>query len=92
MLTLDTYRKAQILGHNIVIYSCISNLTLTVILHQNVKKNLRSYLRCSDMYVKAAHTMDFYSKTGPNLLDVFMTNYPSIYHESVVSIILAKEN
>ena len=45
MLTLaDTYRKTQILGHNIVIYSCISNLTLTVILHQNVKKNLRSYL------------------------------------------------
>ena len=68
----DTYRKTQILGHNIVIYTCISNLT--VILHQNVKKNLRSYLRCSDMYVKAAHTMGFYSKTGPNLLDVFMTN------------------
>ena len=43
MLTLaDTYRKTQILGHNIVIYTCISNLT--VILHQNVKKNLRSYL------------------------------------------------
>ena len=56
-------------------------------------ENLKSYweqpkgliLRCSDMYVKAAHTMGFYSKTGPNLLDVFMTNYPSIYHESVIS-------
>ena len=45
-VNISRYRKPQILGRNIVIYSCISNLTLTVIviLHQNVKKNLRSYL------------------------------------------------
>ena len=40
---------------------------------------------CSGMYVKAAHTWFFYAKTEQNLLDVFMTNYTSIYHEKANS-------
>ena len=41
--------------------------------------------RCSDMYAKAAKTMAFYAKTRLNLLDVFMTNYTSIYYEKANS-------
>ena len=37
------------------------------------------------MYAKAAKTMAFYAKTGLNLLDVFMTNYTSIYYEKANS-------
>ena len=37
------------------------------------------------MYAKAAKTMAFYAKTRLNLLDVFMTNYTSIYYEKANS-------
>ena len=37
------------------------------------------------MYAKAAKTMAFYVKRGLNLLDVFMTNYTSIYYEKANS-------
>ena len=42
-------------------------------------------LRPSNMYAKVAKTMAFYAKRGLNLLDVFMTNYTSIYYEKVNS-------
>ena len=42
-------------------------------------------LRCSDMYAKAAKTMAFNAKRWLNLLDVFMTNYTSIYYEKANS-------
>jgi len=44
-------------------------------------KLLFQHLRCSDHVRKAAKTMAFYAKTGLNLLDVFMTDYKSIYYE-----------
>ena len=37
------------------------------------------------MYAKAPKTMAFYAKTRLNLLDVFMTNYTSIYYEKANS-------
>ena len=41
--------------------------------------------RCSDMYAKGAQTMAFYTKTGLHFLDVFMSNYTSIYHDKANS-------
>ena len=41
--------------------------------------------RFSDMYAKAAKTMAFNAKRWLNLLDVFMTNYTSIYYEKANS-------
>ena len=37
------------------------------------------------MYEKAAKIMAIYTKRGINLLDVFMTNYTSIYYEKANS-------
>ena len=90
--------QALVLVHNIVtsvwyIYFCCTApcsllLSYYSIVTHSIAGNCHfdvSGLRCSEMYAKSAKNMAFYTKRGQNLLDVFMTNYTSIYYEKANS-------